>query len=170
MRINKAFWLWGQFSKSCTENLILLQKESQEELTSPSFEVHITLAGPYKNIDKIFEISKNNLFKKFPPLIIELKNYSYENNFYKSFFISLEESNNLKNLRSEINRFYPFDLNGNYIPHISLAYGNHSKENKDQLISKIKNHPSKIIMNKISVVKVNEKKEKWDILKSFELK
>ncbi len=170
MRKNDYFWLWGQFTKSCTENLFLLQKESQEILKSPSFEVHITLAGPYKNIDIFYDSSINNLLKKFQPLILDLNNYSYKNNFYKSFFISVEESNNLKSLRSEINHFYPFDLNYNYSPHISLVYGNHSKKNKDQLISKIKTHPSKIIMNKISVVEVNEKKEKWDILKSFELK
>ena len=170
MRINEAFWLWGQFSKSCTKNLFSLQKASQEILKSPDFEVHITLAGPYKNIDLLFDISKHNLFKKFQPLILELNNYSYKNNFYTSFFISVEESNNLKSLRSEINNFYPFVLNYKYSPHISLVYGNHSKKNKDQLISKIKTHPSKIIMNKISVVEVNEKKEKWDILKTFELK
>ena len=79
------------------------------------------------------------------------------------------ESNNLKYLRSEINNFYPFKLNINYNPHISLAYGNHSKKNKEQLLLKIKPHPSKVIMNKISVVYVNEKNGKWDILKSFEL-
>ena len=85
MRINEAFWLWGQFSKSCTENLSLLQKESQEILSSPSFDVHITLAGPYKNIENLFEVSINNLLKKFPPLILNLNNYSFENNFYTSF-------------------------------------------------------------------------------------
>ena len=54
MRISKGYWLWGLFPS--TEKVLLneIKAKVQSKLKSPFFETHITLAGPYLNIDNNF--------------------------------------------------------------------------------------------------------------------
>ena len=56
-----------------------------------------------------------------------------------------------------------------YDPHISLYYGNTSLINKKKIISSLKNFEKKIKIIKICLVKNDEKKLKWNIVKKFVL-
>ena len=53
----KKYYLWGLFPSQEIEYLNCIKDKVQSKLISPCFELHITLAGPYLNIDKTF-ISK----------------------------------------------------------------------------------------------------------------
>ena len=170
MSLERAFWLWGQFSSNCTNSLIELQKEVQKELKSPKFNVHITLAGPYKTNDQLFKNNLYNFFKTVSSLKLNLTNYDCRDQFYRSFYISVFESIELKNLRSDINSLFPFNQEDSYFPHISLAYGNHCKKSKEKIISTFRNPPNIILMNKVSIIDVNENESKWNVLESFNLK
>ena len=52
MRLKESYWIWGQFCKEECEYLNNLKSKVQNKLQSPDFNVHITLAGPYKSINK----------------------------------------------------------------------------------------------------------------------
>ena len=54
MIINKTYYLWGLFSPEETENLNFIKDKVQSKLISPYYDLHITLSGPYLNIDKTF--------------------------------------------------------------------------------------------------------------------
>ena len=54
MRINKGYWLWGLFPSVEKVFLNEIKAKVQSKLKSPCFETHITLTGPYLNIDNIF--------------------------------------------------------------------------------------------------------------------
>ena len=170
MRLGRGFWLWGQFSPNCSNSLIKLQNKVQKELKSPKFNVHITLAGPYKTSDQLFKNSLYNFFKSVSSLKLNLTNYDYRDQVYRSFYISVFESIELKKLRSDINSLFPFNQDEIYSPHISLAYGNHCKNSKEKIISTIKDPPKIIVMNKVSIIDVNENESKWDVIESFNLK
>ena len=52
MRKSKGYWLWGQFPKCETLYLNSIKDEVQSTLNSPNFDIHLTLAGPYVNLNK----------------------------------------------------------------------------------------------------------------------
>lgn len=169
MRVSKAFWIWGQFSESDTLYLNQLKDKIQKNLQSPIFDVHITLTGPYLEIDNCL-IDKLKVYcEKNSPIQINLKNFQFKKEFYKSFYLSVKHSQKLLNLRKEICLLNNFKSNKNYEPHISLAYGNYTQDKKINLIKKLPKIKDKIKIEKISLVDVNEDLNHWKVLKSFKL-
>ena len=61
MRISKAYWIWGQFSKKDTLYLNSIKDNVQISLKSPKFDIHLTLCGPYEKLDHDFLFNLNNL-------------------------------------------------------------------------------------------------------------
>ena len=50
----KTYYLWGLFPPKETEYLNFIKDKVQSKLISPYFDLHITLSGPYIDIDKSF--------------------------------------------------------------------------------------------------------------------
>ena len=169
MRINKGYWVWGLFSNSETNFLNEIKAKVQSILESPVFETHITLTGPYLKIDKSFLCRLKTFGKRNPQIILDVDGYNFKQEIYKSFYISIKNSRNLKELRKNIYELNQFDLVNYYSPHISLSYGNHDIKEKEILITKLPKFNKQIKMSKISLVEVNEDINLWKILESFDL-
>ena len=169
MRISKGYWLWGLFPYKEKVFLNEIKAEVQAKLKSPSFETHITLAGPYLNIDNIF-INKIKTFAENNfAIMLNVGGYDFRQEIFKSFQISIENSRQLKELRKNIHELNNFDLANNYFPHISLSYGNHEIKEKKELISNLPELKKTIRMSKIALVEVDENINLWKILESFDL-
>ncbi len=169
MRIKKGFWLWGLFSSEEKNYLDKIKYKVQEELPSPRFETHITLAGPYlktnKNLFKELEILAARNYR----IILDIKGYEFKKEKFRSFYIDIYNSEKLRKLREDLNAFERFDLNKKYTPHISLSYGNHIDKNKKSLINKLPELNKSIKISKIAIVKVNENNYSWEISRTFDL-
>ena len=169
MRKSKGYWLWGQFPKCETLYLNSIKDEVQSTLNSPKFDIHLTLAGPYDNLNENFLNNLDSISKNNQKIELTLENYDFSDEFYKSFFIKTNKPLALSNLRDSINSIYQISTKKKYLPHISLAYGNHKKQDKDILISKLIKLKDKISISKISCVDVDEDLSYWRILKTFNL-
>tara|TARA_Y100000589_G_C27171751_1_gene637021 strand:- start:1978 stop:2490 length:513 start_codon:yes stop_codon:yes gene_type:complete len=170
MRISKGYWIWGLFPGKDTKLLNDIKAEVQNKLKSPYFETHITLSGPYLNIDHTF-LNKLKFFgESNSKIILNMDGYNFKQEIFKSFYISIKDSITLRELRKNIYELKKYDLKKNYSPHISLSYGNHDINAKKELISKLPDFRSPIRISKIALVKVNEVINSWQILKSFDLK
>ena len=169
MRINKVYWVWGLFPFRETNLLNEIKAKVQSKLKSPVFETHITLAGPYLNIDKSF-LNKLKTFGKSNSLIfLNVDGYDFKQEMFESFYISIKYSRHLEELRKKIYQLNKFDLEKNYSPHISLSYGNHETKEKKILIAKLPELEKTIKMSKIALVEVDEDINLWKILENFEL-
>ena len=170
MRISKAYWIWGQFSEKDTLYLNSIKDNVQISLKSPKFDVHLTLCGPYEKLDHDFLFNLNNLSNKNQSIILNLEKFDFSDEKFKSFFIKTNKSIELNNLRNNIYNLSKFACKNDYDPHISLAYGNHKKYNKDILISKMPKLRKMILLSKISLVYVNEELNIWRILNNYNLR
>ena len=169
MRKSKSYCLWGLFPSIETDFLNEIKAKVQSKLKSPFFEAHITLAGPYFNIDNIF-LNKLKFFaENNSAIILNLGGYDFKQEIFKSFYISIENSRQLKELRRNIYELNNFDLPDNYSPHISLSYGNHEIKAKIEMIFNLPELNQPIRMSKIALVEVYEDINLWKILKSFDL-
>ncbi len=167
MRLQESYWLWGEFCNEDCQYLTNLKSRVQNKLQSPDFNIHITLAGPYKSINKQFIDSVKIFSKSQVSFDLELFLYETKIDFYQSFYIPVNYSENLKKLRSSIYLLKPFLSYEKYSPHISLAYGNHLQKDKKELIKIIEAPIHSVCMDKVSLVFVNESEEIWNILESF---
>ena len=136
MRLSKGYWIWGLFLSSEKVLLNEIKAKVQSKLRSPFFETHITLTGPYLNIDNIFLNKLKNFAENNSAIMLNVGGYDFKQEMFKSFYISIKDSINLRELRKNIYKLNKFDLYRNYSPHISLTYGNHNIKEKKFLISK----------------------------------
>ena len=169
MRKSKGYWLWGLFPSVEKGFLNEITTRVQSKLKSPFFEIHITLAGPYLNIDNIFLNKLKNFAETNSALMLNVDGYDFKQEIFKSFYISIENSQRLKELRRNIYELNNFDLANNYSPHISLSYGDHEIKTKKKLIQNLPELNKPIRMSKIALVEVDEDINLWKILESFDL-
>ena len=169
MRISKGYWVWGLFSSGEEVFFNKIKAKVQRKLKSPFFETHITLAGPYLNIDNIFLNKLKNFAENNSAIMLNVCGYEFKEEIFKSFYIPIKNSRILNELRRNIYELNNFDLTNNYFPHISLSYGNHIRNEKKELISDLPELNRTIRMSKIALVEVNENINFWKILESFDL-
>ena len=169
MRINKGYWIWGLFPSEEKFILSEIKAKVQSKLKSPFFETHITLAGPYLNIDNIFLKKLENFAQNNYAIMLNVRGYDFKQEIFKSFYISIENSRRLKELRRNIYELNNFYLANNYSPHISLSSGDHEIKAKKKLIQNLPELNKPIRMSKIALVEVDEDINLWKILESFEL-
>ena len=169
MGISKRYCLWGLFPSKEKVFLNEIKAKVQSKLKSPFFETHITLTGPYLNIDNIFLNKLKNFAENNSVIMLNLGKYDFKQEIFKSFYISIKNSRRLRELRRNIYELNNFDLTNNYSPHISLSYGNHKIKEKKELILNLPKLDKPIIMSKIALVEIDEDINLWKILESFDL-
>ena len=165
----KTFWIWGLFPDKENNLLNKIKDQVQKELISPKFDLHITLSGPYSKIDETFISKLKNFGESNYSIFLNLNKYDFQQQQFKSLYISINNSEQLINIRKNILKLKKFDIEKKYFPHISLTYGNHKIFLKKELISKLPKFKKTIKMSKIGLVEVNEKENIWKILEIFNL-
>ena len=166
-RISKGYWIWGQFDADTTCSINSLYKEINNELNGPNFDIHLTISGPF-NYDEekqkeIFEV----ISSKFNQIDLQLKGINKTNEFFRSLFIDVAKNEDLNNLKNYIDN--NFSINSfEYSPHISLFYGIKDDAIKNEIIRRAKT-PKSAIVDKLSIVKVDEEIKSWEVLKSYSL-
>tara|TARA_Y100001978_G_scaffold134007_1_gene119853 strand:- start:67 stop:579 length:513 start_codon:yes stop_codon:yes gene_type:complete len=165
----KKYYLWGLFPPLEIKYLNFVKEKVQSKLISPSFNLHITLSGPYLNIDKTFKSKLKSFGDTNSSIFLHCDGYHFKQEMFKSFYISIKDSLNLKELRKKIYKLNKFDVDNNYSPHISLCYGNHPIEEKKDLILKLPKFNKLVRISKIALVEINKDINRWKIYESFDL-
>ena len=109
----------------------------------------------------------SELSNLFAPVKINLDGVGMTDEFFQSLFLNIKENSNLLDLKTKIDDVFQLD-NKNYFPHISLYYGNAKKDLKIESVRNIKK-TNEVILDKISLVSVDETIQSWKVIKSFSL-
>ena len=168
-RIDKAYWIWFRFSKTDSKKLNNIKENVNNRLKGPNFSVHLTTIGPYlklnkKELKKIEKISKK--IKKFKILLI---GYELSDDKFTSFYIKVKKT---KNLITAKNKFFKTNYvrqYKKYNPHISLYYGLKDRKIKESIIKKLPKLNKLVTIDKLCIVDINEKFNKWKIIKTIRL-
>ena len=169
-RISKAYWIWFRFSKFDNKILNNIKKIVNNHLKGPSFSVHLTTIGPYlklnKNeLQKLEKISKK--IKKFKILLIE---YKFSDQKFTSFYIEVKKTKELIKAKNRFSKTNYKKQNKKYNPHISLYYGTKDNKTKEAIMKKLPKLNKLVTIDKLCIVNVNEKINKWKIIKTIKLK
>ena len=164
----KTYYIWGELSQIDFTSLNKLHNRVNQLLHGPDFIVHLTLSGPFYDLDEAtiggiedFAVTNN---------IIEMttNGYGIEDNIFQSFYVQIQMSSELMNLKGRLDdllNITPKDFN----PHISLFYGNIRQTLKQEVISKLDTPPEVITLDRISIVEIVDDVESWEVLYTYPL-
>ena len=162
-RLNKAFWVWCEFSSIDTQ----IQNKAQRDLRGPEFKIHLTLAGPFNEINPSSINGIRTYCSQNSPIEVKLFKYGYQEKFFQSFFIAVSQSKELNDLRNAMFKINHQKPSHPYLPHISLAYGNYEKKAKENLITSLPQLKNSIAIDKVSIVDIDEDIKLWKASECF---
>ena len=160
--------IWAIFEKEIDNKINSIKKKIQSRYKCPDFPPHLTLSCcldiNLSNMDEYLQKVATQL-NKFE-IIIE--GYGYENKFFQSIFLNVKKNENFIEQKKEIDRIFNLKKN-NYMPHVSLFYGNLEKEKKIKLINLLPKFNVITNIDKIALVLNDEQNLKWKIIKVLDL-
>ena len=168
--LNKEIWIWCEFSSIDSDYLIKIQDTVQNKLIGPKFKIHLTLAGPFQNIDNSSVEGIKKYCDQLSLIEVNTHSYCYKENFFQSLFISIDKSKELEDLRKAMFKINCRNRTKNFFPHISLSYGIFQPKIKENLITSLPRLKRSFLIDKISLVEINEDISLWKISESFSFK
>ena len=144
-------------------------KQTNSELFGPRFVPHLTLSGPIYLDKSRINTSLNKLSNKINSIPIKFEEIEMRDTFFQSLFIKVKKSKAILTANKMINKHFNI-ITDEFSPHISLFYGNTKKTEKLKIKEKIQLQEIKFKIDRLSLVHIKEKVEKWEILKTYNLK
>ncbi len=119
---------------------------------SPRFSPHCTLVSGIKSNKHELENIIDNSIDNIGPIIVKSKKISYTNILWKTVFIELVVSKDLKSLQNSIYNEIKSNIDYKFDPHISLIYKLMPNDIKKEIINSL-NLKNSFKMDKIVAVK-----------------
>ena len=131
-----TYSLWLQPSGDIAYKLQERIKKLSKEHGTPQFSPHVTLLGSLNASENELIPLTNTLASSVAPFELELTKAGYLDTFYQSLFIHVKDNSTLKQLRAKACQL--FDRNEeDYMPHLSLLYGDLSRNQKEKILNMI---------------------------------
>jgi 2'-5' RNA ligase len=134
----------------------------------PIFEPHITLVSGFIGSEKELLQKTEIISKKIKPFEIIFGHITYLDNYFRSLFLTVKVSIELKLSRDIACK----ELNWNdndYMPHLSLAYCDFNKKEKEKMVSTVDIMPNGFLVDNIFLAHNDEINLKWKIIRGFKL-
>lgn len=167
---NKGFWLWGVFDNKETENLKYANRILNSILVGPSFHPHLTLYGPIKRLDNFDKKNIEKICSETKKFEFKIKRLEIGTSKYQSIYLVPKYENKLLDLRTSlIKKIKPISKQSEYVPHISLYYGDKTDTEKMNALLESNLAIKRITFKSVCYVYVDEEKDLWEIIESFDL-
>lgn len=157
-----TYSLWLQPSGKMAFQLQEKIRKLSEKYGTPLFAPHITLLGGLHSTKAGLISLSDTLASTLHPLDLTLTTAGCRNRFYQSLFIYVEKSKPLMELRSMAERFFDASDDENYMPHLSLLYGDFTRKEKEKMLNGIgREFYRKISVKSLALMQTNGKPEQW---------
>lgn len=110
-------------------------KKLSKEYDTPLFSPHVTLLGGLNSSQTEAISLVDTLAASVKPFELKLTKAGYRDQFYQSLFAHVEETHQLKELRKTACRLFNISNSEEYIPHLSLLYGDLSQKKKERILN-----------------------------------
>ena len=164
--------LWFGLSEESRRPLADLINKFSRRFNSPLFEPHITLLGGINAAREEVVKYANGLAQTVEPFDLELDGIGETENFFRCLFVRVKLNPPLIELyRRTVNFWGNSGYIDDYMPHISLVYGNLVAEDKQNVAQEVLLPSSRIHINEVQVVSTNadSNPEKWQVIACNEL-
>ena len=135
----------------------------------PIFEPHVTLVSGFLGSEKELLQKTKMISKEIRPFKIFFGGIANIDEFFRSHFLKVKVCPELQLVRDFTCRKLNYN-NYDYSPHLSLAYGDYSKKEKQIMNSAIKLLPDGFLVEHIFLAHNDEINLKWKVIQGFSLK
>lgn len=161
MTKSATYSLWLEPSGQTAYKLQERIKNLSEKYGTPLFSPHVTLLGGVSATETKMIPIANTLVSSVEPFELELTKAGYLDTFYQSLFIHVKETNQLKSLRQNACRLFDIE-DEEYMPHLSLLYGNLSQKQKENILNNIgREFYIRFSVEKIVLMQTDGTPDKW---------
>jgi len=162
MTQSATYSLWLEPSGDIAYKLQERIKKLSKENGTPVFSPHVTLLGGLKASKEELIPLANTLASSAMPFELQLTKAGYLDTFYQSLFIHVNESPQLLELRKTACRLFDCGDENSYMPHLSLLYGDISKNEKQRILNMIgREFYINFTVKNIVLMHTDGKPDKW---------
>ena len=134
----------------------------------PIFEPHVTLIGSSLGAENTLLQKTEIISKKISPFKIFFDGIAHFNEYFCSLFLKVKFSPQLNAARDLASTEIDWNKN-DYLPHMSLIYGNYTLSEKEKMISTLGWLPDHFSVNSIFLAHNDEIRLKWKVIRGFPL-
>ena len=165
-RVSKGLWVWGQFNHDSVKRIESAKKIANNELMGVNFEAHITLSGPFQGLGSHTFKKLQYIANRFNKIKIFSNKIETKEDFFQALFLKIQEKKDLLELKKFIDKELALP-HIEYFPHISLFYGDQPEDKKNEVVSKISTLRGNFILDRISLVDVDEEARQWKVIETY---
>jgi len=128
---------------------------------------HITLVSSFDNTIDYSLKKLDQLFSNQKSFLIKSNGFLLTNHYFKSICMKIDMNNTIKKLRNKSLEHFQCKEDNNYIPHMSLVYGDFDDNIKKEIVEENKKLLSKneIMVSSIAIATNDEENLDWKIIK-----
>lgn len=108
-----------------------------KKFDTPAFDPHITLLGGLPESEATLTQLTDTLAGSLEPFEVELTKAGYRDTFYQSLFIHVGKNEQLLRARKTAEQLFNYGSDEQYMPHVSLLYGDLTREEKERILNSI---------------------------------
>lgn len=138
---------------------------------TPSFEPHVTLlSGIRYGETELIQLTET-LAGALKPFDLLLTKAGYRDKFYRSLFVHIKKSDELMNAYKTALRLFDYEEEEEYMPHLSLMYGDISQEEKERILSVMgREFHIRFEVHSLLLVNTEGKPDEWEKIHLAEFK
>ena len=166
----KGYSLWLMPTGEVYEKLSSLIKSLAKKYYAPIFDPHITLIGEVMQSEDDVLRRAEQLALKQNSFQITLNSVDYQDYYFRALFIRAEKTDLLQLLHDRAKEMFGMKDIPDYMPHLSIMYGNFPETVKAQIIKNIgRDQVAKFTVNSLHVFKTDGEVNVWRKIKEFPL-
>ncbi len=157
-----TYSLWLEPSGGIAYKLQERIKKLSQKYNTPLFPPHVTLLGGLDSSQTELIPLTNTLASSVKPFELKLTKAGYLNTFYQALFIHVQENYQLRELRKNACQLFDCSDRQDYMPHLSLLYGDLSQKEKEKILNVIgREFYIRFPVKNIVLMQTDETPDKW---------
>lgn len=164
----KGHSLWLMPTGKAYDKLSGLIKRLAEEYSTPLFEPHVTLLGEAMQSEDDVLKRAEQFASGQNPFPITLNSVDYSDFYFRTLFVRAERTGPLRALRDRAKEAFEMQDIPDYMPHLSLMYGNFPQAIKEQIIKDIgRDQATEFTVNSVQIFKTDGEVNAWHKVKEL---
>lgn len=139
-----------------------------EEYGAPLFAPHVTVLGQASPDEEAALKLMEKLVSNQQPFAVSLNDVAYQDYFFRALYVLAEKTEPLVRLHEKAKQIFGKKNIAEYMPHLSLLYGDFKSELKEKIIKEIgKEQPAVFEVNSLHLFRTEGEADEWYSVKEF---
>lgn len=164
----KGYSLWLMPTGEAYDKFSNLIKRLAKEYNAPIFEPHVTLIGEAMQSEEDVIRRAEKLVSGQESFPITLRTIDCQDYYFRTLFVKADKTEPLQELYDQACEIFEIQDVPDYMPHLSLLYGNFPQKVKKQIIEEIgRDQSTQFTVDRIHLFKTDGEVESWHKVRKF---